>query len=88
MCGDVLFFPSAGVEHKNADLAEGDRRASCTFYLAGGLLRWIQQGFKNQTPEAKELGLNTADIRWEEGWSMYPTVKDIMKYVADHVADK
>ena len=39
--GDIIFFPSAIIRHRNLSLALGEERYSMVFYSAGGLFRWL-----------------------------------------------
>ena len=43
--GATILIPSATLRHSNVCLNPGDTRMSFTQYSAGGLFRWVDQGF-------------------------------------------
>ena len=46
--GSIILIPSALLRHSNAAVQEGELRSSFTQYTAGGLFRWVNQGFQTQ----------------------------------------
>jgi hypothetical protein len=54
--GSTILIPSAIIEHSNVPIAKGEKRYSFTQYSAGGLFRWVDNGFK--TSEAYKAGLD------------------------------
>ncbi|KAG6835952.1 hypothetical protein H0H93_012949 [Arthromyces matolae] len=46
--GSTILIPSALLRHGNTQIQDGETRLSFTQYCAGGLLRWIQHGFRSQ----------------------------------------
>ncbi|KAJ7937906.1 hypothetical protein B0H13DRAFT_1580401, partial [Mycena leptocephala] len=44
--GATILIPSAIVRHSNVPIRPDERRCSFTQYTAGGLFRWIRDGFK------------------------------------------
>ncbi|KAJ7914350.1 hypothetical protein B0H13DRAFT_2325383 [Mycena leptocephala] len=79
--GSTILIPSAIIRHSNVPVGLHERRFSFTQYTAGGLFRWIRNGFKTDeafqesatptekaTRRAEDLG------RWEAGVAMYRTV--------------
>ncbi|KAJ6485486.1 hypothetical protein DFH09DRAFT_1339760 [Mycena vulgaris] len=50
--GSTILIPSAIIRHSNVPVGAGEERFSFTQYTAGGLFRWIRNGF--QTDEAWE----------------------------------
>ncbi|KAJ7736636.1 hypothetical protein B0H16DRAFT_1326460, partial [Mycena metata] len=80
----VIRFPPGStilIRHSNVPIGSHERRFSFTQYSAGGLFRWIRNGF--QTDEAFEAkathgekaAKTAADVtRWAEGIAMYTTV--------------
>lgn len=44
--GASILIPSALFEHSNAPIQEGELRQSFTQYCAGGLMRWVECGFR------------------------------------------
>jgi hypothetical protein len=45
--GATIFVPSAIMSHSNVTISEGEYRYSVTQYAAGGLFRWVDNGFKS-----------------------------------------
>ncbi|KIJ58234.1 hypothetical protein HYDPIDRAFT_103064, partial [Hydnomerulius pinastri MD-312] len=44
--GSTVLIPSSIVSHGNVPIRDGESRVSFTQYCAGGLLRWVQHGFR------------------------------------------
>jgi hypothetical protein len=44
--GSTILLPSALVAHGNTPVAKGETRMSVTQYCSGGLLRWVEYGFR------------------------------------------
>jgi hypothetical protein len=44
--GATILIPSAILRHSNVSLQPGEIRMSFTQYSAGGLFRWVDQGFR------------------------------------------
>ncbi|PBK61323.1 hypothetical protein ARMSODRAFT_855007, partial [Armillaria solidipes] len=44
----TIFIPSATITHSNIPPAEGDSRISFTQFFAGGILRWVGNGFRTE----------------------------------------
>ncbi|PBK61848.1 hypothetical protein ARMSODRAFT_864955, partial [Armillaria solidipes] len=44
----TIFIPSATLTHSNTPPVEGDSRTSFTQFLAGGILRWVDNGFRTE----------------------------------------
>jgi hypothetical protein len=78
--GSTILLPSATISHSNTTLQnEDERRYSFTQYTAGGIFRWVENGFQ-KTPdfmaslspedleEQEELDAN----RWNWGLSLLP----------------
>lgn len=97
----VILIPSATLTHANVPvgLSEGERepppqasmnlskekRASFTQYCPGGLLRYVDNGFRTQSSikrktKAYNEMMARRDGRWEMGISMYWTVEELAKY--------
>lgn len=45
--GSTILIPSAMVAHGNTPIAQGETRMSITQYCPGGLLRWVEYGFRS-----------------------------------------
>ncbi|KAJ7119335.1 hypothetical protein C8R43DRAFT_1137042 [Mycena crocata] len=82
--GSTILLPSALIRHSNVPIRAHERRASFTQYTAGGLFRWIHNGF--QTDEAFEYSVSMeekvareaeTESRWEEGVKMFSVLEDL-----------
>ncbi|KAJ7473406.1 hypothetical protein FB451DRAFT_1035718, partial [Mycena latifolia] len=82
--GSTILIPSALIRHSNVPIRAHERRSSFTQYTAGGLFRWVRNGFKTQ--EEWEVAASPADHmahaeensrRWEEGMKMFSVIDDL-----------
>ncbi|KAJ7667890.1 hypothetical protein DFH06DRAFT_1126580 [Mycena polygramma] len=79
--GSTILIPSAIIRHSNVPVRAHERRFSFTQYTAGGLFRWIRNGFRSDedfkahatTAERAEREAE-ARTRWESGVAMFDTV--------------
>ncbi|KAJ7614716.1 hypothetical protein DFH06DRAFT_1274411 [Mycena polygramma] len=83
--GSTILIPSAIIRHSNVPVAQHERRFSFTQYTAGGLFRWIRNGYKTdvafeESASVAEKAARRADDlkRWEEGVAMYSTVDSLV----------
>ncbi|KZT00442.1 uncharacterized protein LAESUDRAFT_666199, partial [Laetiporus sulphureus 93-53] len=76
--GATILIPSAIVQHSNVVIQSGETRYSVTQYAAGGLFRWVDQGF--QSMSAYLIGLTDseqvdekrkAEERWKDGIGLF-----------------
>ncbi|KAJ7787573.1 hypothetical protein B0H14DRAFT_2399321 [Mycena olivaceomarginata] len=81
--GATILILSAIIRHSNVPVASHERRYSFTQYTAGGLFRWIRNGFR--TDEAFQLHATAAEKaaraeeaagRWQTGVAMFSRVDD------------
>ncbi|KAJ7092136.1 hypothetical protein C8R43DRAFT_908171 [Mycena crocata] len=82
--GSTILIPSAIIRHSNVPVGPSERRYSFTQYTAGGLFRWIRNGFqtdeafeKNASRAAKAAREAETSRRWEEGVAMYSTIESL-----------
>ncbi|KAJ7489987.1 hypothetical protein B0H11DRAFT_1912509 [Mycena galericulata] len=82
--GSTILLPSALVVHSNVPIRAHEYRASFTQYMAGGLFRWVRNGFK--TDAAFELSASREQMaareaedagRWEEGLKMFSIIDEL-----------
>ncbi|KAJ7170395.1 hypothetical protein C8R43DRAFT_876069 [Mycena crocata] len=82
--GSTILLPSALIRHSNVAIRPHERRCSFTQYTAGGLFRWISNGFK--TDDAFEYSASTeekaarsaeSESRWEEGMKYFTVLEDL-----------
>ena len=45
--GSTILIPSASLRHGNTAIQPGEKQYSFTQYTAGGLFRWVEQGFQS-----------------------------------------
>lgn len=54
--GSTILIPSATLAHGNTPIREGEERFSMTQYCGGGLIRWVEYGFKSAKSLLAEKG--------------------------------
>jgi hypothetical protein len=81
--GATILIPSATITHSNIPVQDGDVRVSFTQYCAGGIFRFVDNGFRTQDqlkeddPEEFELLEGEKDRRWQEGLGLLATMEDV-----------
>ena len=81
--GTTILIPSATLRHSNVDLHPGDTRMSFTQYSAGGLFRWVDQGFRTAARlkavdrKGKERFDRESKERWEMGLGLFSTLSEL-----------
>ncbi|KAJ6455495.1 hypothetical protein C8R45DRAFT_1188237, partial [Mycena sanguinolenta] len=82
--GSTIFIPSAIIQHSNVPVREHEFRSSFTQYTAGGLFRWMRNGFRSNedfeatASEVEKAARETeASTRWEEGMDMFSVIDDL-----------
>ncbi|KAJ7177324.1 hypothetical protein C8R43DRAFT_942589 [Mycena crocata] len=82
--GATILIPSALIRHSNVPIRAHEHRCSFVQYSAGGLFRWVRNGFK--TDEAFEASATAADLaaretekegRWQRGMEMFSIIEDL-----------
>lgn len=82
--GSTILIPSAILMHSNVPIRSHERRSSFTQYSAGGLFRWVRNGFK--TDEAFEASASREEMEsraeedsrwWDENLSMFPCIDSL-----------
>ncbi|KAL5522154.1 hypothetical protein ACEPAF_7598 [Sanghuangporus sanghuang] len=86
--GDVVFFPSSLLPHRNAPLHAGETRQSMVFYSPGGIFRFVSQRYKSKQKdkdgkdvELEEEGKECEDgkQRWKDGCSLISNISHILQ---------
>jgi hypothetical protein len=75
--GATIFIPSAIMSHSNVSISKGERRYSVTQYAAGGLFRWVDNGFKSNRSLSRKATKRQKlhdFTRWEEALSLYRVI--------------
>jgi hypothetical protein len=81
--GALILIPSATIEHSNIPVQRGDSRCSFTQYCAGGLFRYVDNGFRTQAQLAKEDPIALAQVleakktRWRMGLELFSSLDDL-----------
>lgn len=82
--GSTILLPSAVIPHSNTPILPHEERASFTQYTAGGLVRWVEQGFQLKadylaglTDEERAADLRSAEERCKLGLSLFSTLKSL-----------
>lgn len=85
--GSTILIPSATLRHSNVGIRKGERRYSVTQYAAGGLFRWVDQGFQPSAAYYDGLSVgekaSMADVskrRWEEGIGLFSTLESLQQH--------
>ncbi|KAL0566135.1 hypothetical protein V5O48_015885, partial [Marasmius crinis-equi] len=79
--GTTIFIPSSVLCHANTAIQPGEERYSVVQFSAGGLFRWVEQGFQAasvywKTRSAAEKAWNKVE-RWRSGLAMFSTVEQL-----------
>ncbi|KDR65537.1 hypothetical protein GALMADRAFT_81757 [Galerina marginata CBS 339.88] len=82
--GSTILIPSSAIHHANTRIQAGERRYSFTQYSAGGLFRWLENGFKTVKAHHSTLGpertaslLDDLSNQLELGLSLFSTVEEL-----------
>jgi hypothetical protein len=88
--GSTILIPSATLRHSNVAIRKGETRYSFTQYTAGGLFRWVDQGFQSASSYA--AGLTKAQLkkherkeeqkgteRWKMGVNLFSTLTSLQQ---------
>jgi hypothetical protein len=82
--GSCIIIPSAMVRHSNASIGEMEKRYSIAQYSAGGLFRWVENGFiaddewlLKASKEEKEQRLELQKVRWSAGLLMLTHLSEL-----------
>lgn len=77
--GATILFPSTILAHSNVTISPEETRYSFTQYTAGGLFRWVDQGFTKSNDFYASLSDDELDAvkaedsaRWAYGLSLFP----------------
>jgi hypothetical protein len=81
--GSLILIPSATLSHSNIRVCKGEERASFTQYTAGGLFRWVDNGFRTEEeleredPEGFREMLRRKATRAGEGIALWSTLDEL-----------
>jgi hypothetical protein len=90
--GSTIFVPSAIIAHSNVPIRPEERRYSFTQYFAGGILRYIANGFRTEEEflaqaSKEEKVQREADRvgRWKRGLDMFPKLSEFTPFVKNYL---
>lgn len=72
--GSTILIPSAILSHSNTTIDEQERRYSVVQYAAGGLFRWVDNGYQTAdslTAEEKAKRKSINAMQWERALSFF-----------------
>jgi hypothetical protein len=72
--GSTILIPSSILSHSNVAVEAHERHYSFTQYAAGGLFRWVDNGFRtlDSLSLEKQAEYKAANVtQWERSLSMY-----------------
>ncbi|KAI5900598.1 uncharacterized protein SCHCODRAFT_01030056 [Schizophyllum commune H4-8] len=87
--GATIIIPSSVLTHSNVAVGRNERRYSVTQYTAGGLMRWVDQGFRTKeafvatlSPQERQQQETRAAGRYREGLAMFSTLSELRSLAA------
>jgi hypothetical protein len=87
--GAVILLPSATIAHSNVPVHAGETRVSFTQFTAGGLMRYVDNGFHTERQLADEDEEELARMvaakgsRWEMGLGLLSTLDELLESITD-----
>ncbi|KAF7318668.1 hypothetical protein HMN09_00378500 [Mycena chlorophos] len=82
--GATILIPSATLAHSNIPVSKYEHRSSFTQYTAGGLFRYIDNGFRTEgelaeeDPELYEVRVEEKEKRYQEGLALWSTMDELV----------
>ncbi|KAJ7831090.1 hypothetical protein B0H13DRAFT_1915619 [Mycena leptocephala] len=82
--GALILLPSATLAHSNVPVAPEEKRASFTQFSAGGIFRYVDNGFRTEeqleeeNPEEYERLMDLKASRWEEGLNLLSKMDELL----------
>ncbi|KAJ7747907.1 hypothetical protein DFH07DRAFT_962327 [Mycena maculata] len=82
--GALILLPSATIAHSNIPVQDGEERMSFTQFTAGGLFRYIDNGFRTQDklaaedPEEFARLMKLRESRWQDGLALFSTLDELL----------
>ncbi|KAJ7294034.1 hypothetical protein C8J57DRAFT_1041324 [Mycena rebaudengoi] len=85
--GSTILLPSATITHSNLPVRDGEQRGSFTQYTAGGLMQYVDNGFRTEKelaaddPEEYARLCGQKEERWQMGLGMFSTLDELLEAV-------
>jgi predicted 2-oxoglutarate/Fe(II)-dependent dioxygenase YbiX len=82
--GALILLPSATLAHSNIPVAPGEKRASFTQFSAGGIFRYVDNGFRTEEQleednrEEYERLMDLKASRWEEELNLLSKMDELL----------
>ena len=82
--GCTVYIPSAILRHSNTAIQPNEARSSFTQYTAGGLFRWVDNGYRTDVQLMKDPSVFQAILDFrkhglDKALSMLPTMEGLVK---------
>jgi hypothetical protein len=84
--GSTILIPSATLIHSNTPISPGETHYSFTQYCAGGLMRWVDYGFRSVKDLLAEKGgkekasiINGGESRWRRMLDLFSKVDELQE---------
>ncbi|KAJ7667127.1 hypothetical protein B0H17DRAFT_950658, partial [Mycena rosella] len=87
--GALILLPSATIAHSNVPVRTEETRISFTQFTAGGLIRYVDNGFRTEGQLAEEDEAEFArmaeakGVRWEMGLGPLSTIDELLEIIAE-----
>ncbi|KAI9431864.1 hypothetical protein H4582DRAFT_2062288 [Lactarius indigo] len=82
--GSTVLIPSALIKHSNTPVQTGETRFCIVQYAAGGLFRWVENGFRSDedrrassSEEQLQAYISEQGARWAKAAGMYTTLDEL-----------
>jgi hypothetical protein len=82
--GALVLVPSATLSHSNVPVQAGDKRISFTQFTAGGIFRYVDNGFRTEDelaaadPGEYERMMELKSSRWQMGVDLFSTLDELL----------
>lgn len=77
--GSTILIPSSVMRHGNTPVQEGEKRVGMTQYAAGGLFRWVDNGFQKQAKgKLSKMKQAEAAGRFESLLGLYSHIDELV----------
>ncbi|KAJ7925712.1 hypothetical protein B0H13DRAFT_2229609 [Mycena leptocephala] len=82
--GALILIPSATLSHSNVPIQAGDKQISFTQFSAGGLFRYVDNGFRTEEelaaadPGKYERMMELKSSQWQMGVDLFSTLDELL----------
>lgn len=88
--GSLILIPSATLTHRNLPVQGQETRMSFTLFSAGGLFRFVDNGFQTEkalrqkNPDLYAKMIEEKKTRWKSGYSLWSKLDDLVEAVSSN----